>query len=149
MKTGVAIGAMSGGVVVAAMWALAGDFVRDVGLAGAAVWLMGSGEVVDRDPYVAYRWGAIGAMVGLVVGATVGAVIAMKGREARGWFLGATAGVAGTIVSVTVVPFREELRFLVVPPVLAVVFGLLVLGTITGALSDFVVRRHARRRSAD
>jgi ABC-type thiamin/hydroxymethylpyrimidine transport system permease subunit len=154
MKTGVIVGAISGGVVVAAMWALAGDFVRDVGMAGAAVWSqwLGSGEVVDRNPYLAYRWGALGSIVGLVVGAMVGAAFMIRRRQMRGWLVGAAAGIAGTIVSATVVVFTEgfgALAEVMVPPVVAVVFGLLVLGTITGALSDLVIRSLTSRGSAD
>jgi hypothetical protein len=138
-------GILSGASVLGALWALAGAFVRGVGLAGASLWAKWlGGTVVDNDPSIAYRWGLIGVLAGCFIGGGVGALSGGKEVRAPGVLVGACTAIVGLVTSIGILVFATGTEFLVELislPAVVVAAGAVALGASVGALVCYVLKR--------
>ena len=129
------IGAISGAIILGALWAFAGRFVHDIGLAGASLFKWLGGSVAESDPLIAYRWGGVGLVGGGVLGGIVGGVCKNIESRVGGVLIGALASVAGLVLSAIIVVLTtggELSSELVSAPALIGVVGTISAGSLIG-----------------
>lgn len=144
MTRSLIVGAITGAIILGALWAFAGNFVHGVGTAGASLlsqWLGGS--VMDNDPLIAYRWGSVGIAVGGFLGGCVGAICKNMEGRAGGILIGTLVAATGLVLSVLILALTtgtEVLSELGVAPTLIGVITIILAGSIIGAAVQFCLR---------
>lgn len=144
----VVAGALSGGLVNGALWAVAENAWNAIGAAAAGVMTIGLGGHVEADLSTRYRWGCYGAIVGLLTGAVVGFGVSIFRREAGGLIAGTLSAVAVWILSVAVFAYVGGFRSfgddsLLALAVLAFI-ATVTAGAFVGTMTDILLRRVGR-----